>query len=152
MRQPRHMRGFFCSFKMMKPAAFGKQEHLKRRKQIDALFAEGKSVTAFPVRVKYQWVPRAEGAVPVLAGVSASRRAFKHAADRNRLKRLLREAYRLQKASLVQTLSGTALQAQLFFIYTNKTTIAPFSVVYEAVGACLKQLQQKASAYHEDRH
>lgn len=145
MKEPRHKRGFFCSFKKMTSAGFGKQERLKSRKQIDALFADGKSSTAFPVRVKYRFVPRAEGALPVLAGVSASRRAFKHAVNRNRLKRLLREAYRLQKAELVQTVSGTSLQAQLFFLYTDKS-IAPFKVIYAAVGACLKQLQQKASA------
>jgi len=135
----------------MKSLGFGKQERLKSRKRIDVLFAEGKSVTAFPVRVKYQFMPMVEGEIPVQAGVSASRKAFKRAVDRNRLKRLLREAYRLQKADLIQTVSGKNLQAKLFFIYTDKT-IAPFSVVQEAVGACLRQLQQRASTYHENRN
>ena len=151
MEQPRHLRGFFCSFKMMNPLGFGKQERLKSRKRIDALFAEGKSVVAFPVRVKYQFVPLTEGTVPVQAGVSVSRKAFKRAVDRNRIKRLLREAYRLQKKDFVTTVMEKSMQGQLFFIYTDKA-MASFQVVYKAVGACLQQLQQKANTYHENRY
>lgn len=135
----------------MKTFAFGKVEKLKRRKQIDALFAEGKSITQFPIRLKYRFVALAENAVPVQTGVSVSRKNFKRAVDRNRIKRLLREAYRLQKEDFLQAMVEKKVQAHLFFIYTDKT-IASFDVVREAVKSCLQHLQQKAQTVHESTH
>ena len=88
---------------MMKAAPFGKLEKLKSKKQIDLLFKEGRSVVAFPLRVKYQFLSVAEARAPVQAGVSVSKKSFRHAVDRNRIKRLIREAYRLQKGTLLQT-------------------------------------------------
>lgn len=133
----------------MKTASFGKPERLKSRKQIEALFAEGRSIVQHPVRLKYRFLPRAEGAVPVQAGVSASRKAFKRAVDRNRIKRLLREAYRLQKAPLLQTVAGTNKQVALFLIFTGKTEVS-FDTIYNATTHCLRQLQQHITARHEN--
>lgn len=129
----------------MKPSGFGKKEKLKSRKEIEALYATGKSYAVFPIRVKYQLLPL-ENAVPVQAGVSVSKRHFKRATDRNRLKRLLREAYRLQKSGLLQTMEEKKLRAVVFFMYTGKS-LTSFAVVYKTMTACLHLLQQKALAH-----
>ncbi|MGS2741351.1 ribonuclease P protein component [Sinomicrobium sp. M5D2P17] len=76
--------------------SFPKEEKLKSKKLIEKLFSEGKSVSRFPLRLVYikTELPRA---VRVQTAVSASKRNFKKAVDRNRIKRLLRETYRLNK-------------------------------------------------------
>lgn len=131
----------------MDAALFGRAEKLKRRKQIEILFAEGKSLAVPPVRVKYLFEPPAEGSA-VQAGVSVSRKSFKRAVDRNRLKRLLREAYRLQKHGLLKKVAAADRRLILFFIYTGKT-IAAFDVIYAAMAQCLHQLEQKKELHHE---
>ncbi len=134
---------------MVKPLRFGRAEKLKSKKRIEHLFASGSSLAAFPLRVKYRFAPAAEGAAPVQMGVSVSKKHFKRAVDRNRIKRLIREAYRLQKATLIQAVKDKHLNGALFFIYTdkNKTT---FTAVYSAMTKCLAALQQKAAANHEN--
>jgi len=74
----------------------GKQERLKSKKLIEKLYAEGDSVKIFPLRMMYvQTVHTSE--FPCQVGVSVAKRNYKLAVDRNRLKRLMRETYRLQK-------------------------------------------------------
>ena len=133
---------------MAKPFGLGKKEKLKSRKQIDTLFATGKSFTVFPIRVTYRFLPTEEEP-PAQIGVTVSKRYFKKAVDRNRVKRLLREAYRLQKPELAAQLQQAKLKAYLFFIYTDKT-IAPFDVFKTAMSACLRKLQHKLDTVHED--
>lgn len=76
---------------------YPKKEKLKSKKLIDKLFAEGKHVSVFPLRLVYLQT-RFDDGVTIKASVSVSKRNFKMAVDRNRIKRLLREAYRLNKA------------------------------------------------------
>lgn len=142
--------GLFCSFKPMKAAPFSKAERLKSRKQIEHLFAAGRGIVQHPVRVKYSVVPRAADAPPVQVGVSVPRKTFKRAVDRNRLKRQLREAYRLQKAGLLQAVAPANRQVVLFLIYTGKRLL-PFEVIYNAVAYCLAGLQQNVLAHYENR-
>lgn len=77
---------------------FPKSEHITLQRDIDALFSVGShSAVAFPVRAVWhetEW----DGHGPrVKVLVSVSKRKFKHAVDRNRAKRQMREAYRLNK-------------------------------------------------------
>ncbi len=66
---------------------------------INSLFAEGKSISQYPVRLVY--VPVDGQQVPLRMGVSVSKRYFKRANRRNYIKRLLRECYRLNKGDLL---------------------------------------------------
>ena len=74
----------------------GKEERLKSRKLIEKLYQEGNSVKAFPLRMIFLQTQHTSN-YPAQAGVSVPKRNFKLAVDRNRIKRLLRETYRLQK-------------------------------------------------------
>jgi ribonuclease P protein component len=74
----------------------GKEERLKSRKLIEKLYQEGNSVKAFPLRMIFLQTQHTSN-YPAQVGVSVPKRNFKLAVDRNRIKRLLRETYRLQK-------------------------------------------------------
>ena len=133
---------------MPKPFGLGKKEKLKSRKQIDTLFATGKSFTVFPIRVTYRFLG-AEADSLAQIGVTVSKRYFKKAVDRNKVKRLLREAYRLQKMELASQLQQSKLKAYVFFIYTDKTIVS-FDVFKSAMSSCLRKLQNKLATVHED--
>ncbi|WP_299054260.1 ribonuclease P protein component [uncultured Polaribacter sp.] len=74
----------------------GKQERLKSKKLIEKLYAEGNSVKSFPLRMVYLQTAHTSD-FPAQVGVSVPKRLFKLAVHRNRIKRLMRECYRLQK-------------------------------------------------------
>lgn len=98
---------------------FNKQEKLKSRKLIQQLFAEGQSFLVFPVKVMYLQVAEPMD-FSLKVGVSASSRSFKKAVDRNRIKRVLREQYRLNKLPLHQFITENNQQIVVFFIYIGK--------------------------------
>ena len=79
--------------------SFRKSERIHSLKQIDELFGGGKSraLSAFPIRVVYRYVHRLPTEAPFQVLISVPKRNLKHAVDRNRVKRQLREAYRLNK-------------------------------------------------------
>jgi len=119
--------------------SFGKKEKLKSRKQIEELFLNGKNFSVFPLRVTYQFVSSNETVIQV--GVTAGKKYFKRAVDRNRIKRLIREAYRLQKNDLIELLKQKQQSSFIFFVYTDKT-VSSFSIIKEAMNKCLKRLEK----------
>jgi ribonuclease P protein component len=80
---------------------FKREERLRSKKLIERLFREGSSFNSYPLRFIALHVPGPTD-LPVQVLVSVSKRIFKKAVDRNRLKRQMREAYRLQKHTLLQ--------------------------------------------------
>jgi ribonuclease P protein component len=127
-----------------KPYSLGKSERLKSRKQIDALFESGKKVTQFPFRLLYRIEPGMSG---VKAGFTVSSKNFPRAVDRNRIKRLTREAYRIQKKDLGISLSRNSISIQLFFIYTGKEM-----VTHEETTLRLKQMLDKLLKNLDESH
>ena len=75
---------------------FIKEEKLKKRKLIAELFASGKSISVFPLKLVYLEMDH-DSNYKIKAGVSVSKRNFNKAVDRNRIKRLMRETYRKNK-------------------------------------------------------
>jgi ribonuclease P protein component len=135
-----------CS--MSKSFGFPGKEKLKSRKKIDALFLHGQRFMQFPVRVTYRFSPAGEEST-IQVGVTAAKKNFKKAVDRNRIKRLLREAWRLQKKGLLEHMKQKGLSVEVFFMYTDKT-IAPFATIMEAVNKSLNRLQKAANAINEN--
>ena len=134
---------------MAKEAGFGKAEKLKSRKVVEELFARGKSLNVFPIRISYKFLPLpADEKVVFQVGVSVSKRNFKRAVDRNRIKRLLREAYRLQKQELIEVLKKQGKIGYVFFIYTDKQ-MPQYPIVFNTMAKCLEVLKRKA--INEDR-
>ena len=85
----------------MKKQSFPKQERIVSQKLIDELFTSGQShsLTAFPLRAVFL-----SGAAQLQLLLSVPKRRFKHAVDRNRVKRQLREAFRKNKQLLADAL------------------------------------------------
>lgn len=121
---------------------FPKGEHLKSRKQIDQLFTAGKSFFVHPLKV-YWKVTGIDETAPhaVKAGVSTSKRNFKKAVDRNRVKRLLRETYRLNKQDLADLTASQNISLQVFFIYVDKS-LPTFDGLEMKMISCLKKLKR----------
>lgn len=95
---------------------YPKAERLKSKKIIDALFIEGTSVKSYPLRLVYLKTALPIDDINLQAGVSVSKRNFKLAVSRNRIKRLMRESYRLNK-HLLKDVEGSYA---LLFIYTGR--------------------------------
>lgn len=124
---------------MAKQFTLGKNERLKSRKQIEQLFSEGKNFSFIPYRVYYILSPLTIHHSPLTFGIGVSGKNFKKAVDRNRIKRLTREAYRVQKISLEEKLKEKNLQLNLFFIYTGKE-LPDFNTVKKKLKLILDKL------------
>ena len=96
--------------------SFSKKEKLKSKKLIEKLFVEGKSVSSFPIKLIYIKTELPTD-VSFQTGVTVPKKNFKSAVKRNRIKRLLREGYRLNKAV---TLNNSKDAFAFLFLYLGK--------------------------------
>jgi ribonuclease P protein component len=126
---------------MAKQFSLGRNERLKSRKQIEQLFNSGQRFVSPPFRVFYSFqADRPTNSIHHLqAGFGASSRNFKTAVERNRIKRLTREAYRLQKKTLQDQLKEQNKKLSVFFIYTGKE-LPLYKEVYNSISAALAKL------------
>ncbi|MDO5986798.1 ribonuclease P protein component [Flavivirga amylovorans] len=101
--------------------SYPKKEKLKSKKLIERLFSEGQSVSAFPLRLVYLQTTFDDDVI-AKTGVSVSKRNFKTAVDRNRIKRLLREVYRLNKTLYFNNIT-TQYAFMILYIGKDKPNI-----------------------------
>jgi len=121
-----------------KRLTFKKDERLKNRKLIEQLFKEGQSFSSGTIRLIYLF---RNSDVPLQSGFTVSSKNFKKAVDRNRIKRLLREAYRLQKNDLKHFLQSRNISLAIFFIYTG-VRIPEYNEIFDRVENILTRLQK----------
>ena len=130
-----------------------KTDRLKSRKSIERLFREGKSFLVFPYRILYQLTPSPNAAPStnaaaapkgsLQAGFGVSSRLFRKAVDRNRIKRLTREAWRLQRHPLSGHLHEKGRTMEVFLIYTGKQ-LPDYTLVAQKIGVALQKLMKEA--------
>ena len=114
-----------------------KEERLCSRKALEELFGGGhQSVSAFPIRAVF--MPNEVGMVRIM--VSVSKRYFKRAVKRNRIKRQLREAYRLQK-ELLQPLDGGL---DIAFLWTSDEVL-PTEKVFQKMQNILQRIHESVA-------
>lgn len=116
--------------------SFKKDERLCSKKVIDRLFSEGQSFLFYPLKVVFLSTPLNTSS-SVQAGFTVSKKNFKQAVKRNRIKRLMREAYRLNKNDLYLELGEK--QLAVFFIYIGKE-MPVFSKVEKAIKKAFRQI------------
>ncbi len=110
---------YFRTLKIIMNQTYNKHEKLKSKKLIDKLFTEGQSVSAYPFRMVYIKTTSEDADTPIKIGVSVSKKYFKKAVDRIRIKRLMREAYRLNKSTYFNNLS-TPYALMILYIGSSK--------------------------------
>lgn len=122
---------------------FGKRERLCLKRSIEALFGRhgGQSATAWPIRAVWRVVPAEQAETAIL--VSVGKRHFRHAVDRNRAKRLVREAYRLNKSLLLYHLAHRESQSvHIAFVWLSDD-LQPYAVVEARVRTLLLRMADK---------
>lgn len=108
---------------------FGKAERLCSRALMDRLHAEGRRTMAFPFSVRWLWVDSLPGQVPCQVLIVAPKRRLHRAVDRNRVKRLVRECYRLRKSALYEAIGsrGGHLVLALHYVHSEVMTFEQMS-------------------------
>ncbi|ALO15973.1 ribonuclease P protein component [Salinivirga cyanobacteriivorans] len=102
---------------------FEKSERLKLRRRIDFLFRTGTALNEFPVQVVYVVDDNAHAA-EIQVAFSVSKKLFKNAVDRNRIKRLLREAYRKQSYEMKEHVHQKNAAVYIMIIYKSNKELA----------------------------
>jgi ribonuclease P protein component len=114
----------------MKRYTLSQNDRLKKQKQIQTLFLKGKSLYAPRFRLVYAALSSETNGVKF--GVSVPKKKFKKAVQRNRIKRLVREAYRLEAPVLREMAQAKQQEWHLFFIFTG-ADLPAFSEVQSSI-------------------
>ena len=123
-------------------ARFNKREHIVSTRLIETLFGSGSSaVSAFPLRAVFRKVPRSMTGVPVQVLISVPKKRFKHAVDRNRVKRQVREAYRHAKQPLCDAIAADESLLVAFVWISDQQ--APSAIVSSRVGKLVGRMAEE---------
>ena len=95
-----------------------KYERICKDNDIQALFGKGLGVSVYPYRVVYLFRHDDDHPVTVRLLVSVSKKRFHHAFKRNRVKRLIREAWRRNKAPLYEICQRDNISLDVALVYT----------------------------------
>jgi ribonuclease P protein component len=119
---------------------FKKTERLCSKKEIDALFENGKSFYSFPFVIVWS-LTDSDIPFPAQAAFSVSKRGFKLAVTRNLIKRRMREAWRKNKSLLYEFLKSSDIRIVLTIIY-RESTVIDYITIENSTKEMIKKLQK----------
>lgn len=118
---------------------FEKSERLCSKLAIENTFLKGESFYNFPLKVIYLKTDKKLNESQVQAAFVVPKRIFKKAVDRNRIKRQMKEAYRLNKETLYRALEGKNIKLNILIIYNTKN-ISTYWTLNKKIKVILQQL------------
>lgn len=124
-----------------------KKERITGKNKIENLFTKGKSFLKYPLKIVYIECERdSEYLVSIL--VSVPKKRLKLAVKRNKIKRLIREAYRLNKNIITNDLSHSNRQISLSFVYV-KDDLTDYETIERSMCKALNELAYQLKTKEE---
>ncbi len=123
-------------------STFRPNERLKSRKTIGELFKSGNSFGVYPLRAVWIEVEQLPGNCPFQMTASVPKKRFPKAVDRNRIRRQVREAFRLHKHRLQQANAPAPKPIALMILYTG-VEMLPYASIEEAMIRLVKKLARR---------
>lgn len=121
---------------------FHRDERLKSRNVIGRMFGAGQSFGQYPLRLVWLPLEGPQGPYPVRVAFSVPKKKFKRAVQRNRIRRKLREAWRLNKHRLYQALEGEPVQYAFMIIYVGGEAL-PYAEIEQAIRQMIRRFLKK---------
>lgn len=124
------------------PKTFKRAERLKSRKVIEQMFKQGQSFAHYPLRLVWLVMEERQSDFPAQFALTVPKKKYKKAVQRNRIRRLMREAYRLNKHRLYDALQEGEQQIALLVIYTGQEVMT-FAEIEAAMQQMLRRFVKK---------
>ena len=136
---------------MVSPEGLPKYERICKENDIKALFDRGIGVSVYPYRVIFLFRHDECHPVTVRLLVSVSKKRFHHAVSRNRVKRLVREAWRRNKASLYEICQRDNISVDVALVYTA-TVIHSYEEMLKKTEKAVSEIRKCYSSTKPTNH
>ena len=130
---------------------FPKYERIYRENDIQALFDKGCGISVYPYRVSYLFRHDESRPVTCRLLVSVSKKRFHHAFKRNRVKRLIRESWRRNKAPLYEICEKDNISLDVALVYTA-TVIHCYEEMYAKTKKAVQEIVKKSKLTQNEIH
>jgi len=118
---------------------FPKYERICKESEIQSLFENGAGFSSYPFRVVYLFHPAGNQPPTCRLLLSVSKKRFHHAIKRNRVKRLIRESWRKNKAKLYEVCTRDTISVDVALVY-NATVIHTYETMLDKTAKALNEL------------
>jgi ribonuclease P protein component len=120
--------------------SFSKKERLKNKIEIESLFSEGNRFFEYPFNVIWKLYSNSDSTLKM--AVSVPKKKIPNATDRNKIKRLVREAFRKNKTIIQQPLEAKNVKLHLMLVYSQSSIIS-MSEIEDKISVTLQRLAEQ---------